>query len=343
MQYSRLLFRFIHTFLLIVLLAGCDDENSLDVDVTEIVISQDWKSLNHDLAKYDFEGHNQYQDSLLAEYGAFYKLYVQRVLRLGHVQDPALRMSMEEYLQDPYVKEMYQAIDTSITNLDQVQEELKLAMRYYRYHFPNAFVPPVVTCATNFSYNVIAADSTLGIGLELYLGENHPLYEEAGFQLYRRQKSNPELMPYDAARGWFLSEFQGHMEGDNLLPIILEYGKVMYLMDACFPASKDHLKISYTEDQLQWCEDNEWQIWSYLLEQNTLYSSEGEVIRKYTGEGPFTAGLPRESPSQVGYWIGWKIIRSFMENNPETTLSELMKLTNPQKVLQQSAYKPETK
>jgi len=342
MQDFKSLFRFIHTFLLIALLASCN-EDPFDVDITEIQVNQEWKRLDQDLQQYPYKQHVMYQDSLLDEYGDFYKLYIQRVLQLGHVQDPALVVSLQEYMADPYVQEMYRAIDSSMTDLSVTETQLTEAMRYYVYYFPGAFVPPVATCATNFSYNIIAADSVLGIGLELYLGEDHPLYQQAGFQQYRKQKTNPELMPYDAARGWFLSEFQGHMEGDNLLSIMLEYGKVMYLMDACFPKSPDHLKIGYSAEQLTWCEQNEWQIWSYFLENNVLYSSEGEVIRKYTGEGPFTSGFPRESPSQLGYWIGWRIIQSYMQNNPATTIKQLMELTSPQIVLQQSAYKPETK
>ena len=344
MQDFRLLSRFIHTFLLIVLLASCD-ENPLDVDVSTIDVKQEWKRLDQDLQHYDYERYASYKDSLLSVYGNFYGLYIQRVLQLGHVQDPALIISLQEYMADPYVKEMYEAIDTTISSADfnEAGRQLDLAMRYYRYHFPEAFVPPVVTCATNFNYNIIAADSVLGIGLELYLGENHPLYKQMGFQQYRKRNTNIKLIPYDAARGWFLSEFQGHMQGDNLLSIMLEYGKVMYLMDACFVESPDHLKIGFTSEQLSWCRANEWHIWSYFLEKDVLYSNDGEIIRKFTGEGPFTSGFPAESPSQLGYWVGWQIIKSYMKNNPSTTLKQLMELNSPQIVLQQSAYKPETK
>jgi hypothetical protein len=39
-------------------------------------------------------------------------------------------------------------------------------------------------------------------------------------------------------------------------------------------------------------------------------------------------------------WVGLQIVRSYMKNNDEVTLAELMNEKNPQKILNKSKYRP---
>ena len=50
--------------------------------------------------------------------------------------------------------------------------------------------------------------------------------------------------------------------------------------------------------------------------------------------------MPQESPSRIAYYIGYKIINSFMQNNREVTLDELMNYTDYNSILNKSKYKP---
>jgi len=56
-------------------------------------------------------------------------------------------------------------------------------------------------------------------------------------------------------------------------------------------------------------------------------------------DGPFTSGFAKESPSRVGKWLGWQIIRAYMENN-ELGLEAMFAEKDSQKILQLSKYKP---
>ena len=101
------------------------------------------------------------------------------------------------------------------------------------------------------------------------------------------------------------------------------------------------LKIGYTALQLDWCEKNEAQMWSQLIEQKMLYSNKRMDIIRYTNDGPTTSGFPLESPGRAGIWIGWQIVREYMDKFPETTLPELMKNSDYQQILNDSKYFPE--
>ena len=39
-------------------------------------------------------------------------------------------------------------------------------------------------------------------------------------------------------------------------------------------------------------------------------------------------------------WLGWQIVRKYMEENPKVTLAQLMAEKNAQKILTESKYKP---
>ena len=77
-----------------------------------------------------------------------------------------------------------------------------------------------------------------------------------------------------------------------------------------------------------------------LIDQELLYSSDPLVIRKYMQDGPFTAGLPEGSPAMLGKWVGWQIVRNYMQKNDDVTLSNLFGVTDSQVILSQSGYKP---
>ena len=65
-----------------------------------------------------------------------------------------------------------------------------------------------------------------------------------------------------------------------------------------------------------------------------------EVVSKFTGEGPFTTGFVKESPARTGVWIGWNIVKKYMDKNANISLDQLMHETDAQKILSLSKYKP---
>ena len=50
--------------------------------------------------------------------------------------------------------------------------------------------------------------------------------------------------------------------------------------------------------------------------------------------------MTNKSPGRIAYWLGWKIVYEYIENNKNLTLEQLMQNTDAQQILQQSGYKP---
>jgi uncharacterized protein YjaZ len=52
----------------------------------------------------------------------------------------------------------------------------------------------------------------------------------------------------------------------------------------------------------------------------------------------FYLEIDNESPGRVGQWIGWQIVRSFMENN-KVSMQEMIKM-DAKELFEKSKYKP---
>jgi uncharacterized protein YjaZ len=52
----------------------------------------------------------------------------------------------------------------------------------------------------------------------------------------------------------------------------------------------------------------------------------------------FYLEIDNESPGRVGQWIGWQIVRSFMQNN-KVSMQEMIKM-DAKELFEKSKYKP---
>jgi hypothetical protein len=68
-------------------------------------------------------------------------------------------------------------------------------------------------------------------------------------------------------------------------------------------------------------------------------------IQKYLAEAPFTPGLGEKNDSapKLGVFIGWQIVKSYMENNSEVDLKKLMLMKDAQLILTRAKYHPNQK
>ncbi|HNL38162.1 MAG TPA: hypothetical protein PKH43_03490, partial [Saprospiraceae bacterium] len=82
------------------------------------------------------------------------------------------------------------------------------------------------------------------------------------------------------------------------------------------------------------------ELWARLLEQNLLYSSDVNNWRKLVTPSPNAPILFQEAPGEVGSWMGWQIVKAYMRRHPQTTLTQLLGMSDSQQFLEQAKYKP---
>ena len=122
---------------------------------------------------------------------------------------------------------------------------------------------------------------------------------------------------------------------------MIYYGKQLYLKDELLPKYNDAEKIGYLPEQITWCQENESYIWRYFIEKELSYSTDSKLPNRFTNMAPFSKfylEIDNESPGRVGQWIGWQIVRSFMQNN-KVSMQEMIKM-DAKELFEKSKYKP---
>ncbi len=237
--------------------------------------------------------------------------------------------------------ELREAVGTSFADFQPYEAELELFFKHVAYYFPGTPLPKVLTVTSNVDYRnrVILTDSILLIGLDNYLGPEHEFYE--GLANYIATELDPAFIVSDVA-----DEFNRRIvpppADRSFVSRMVYYGKGLYLKDRLMPLAPDSVKIRYSDSELAWARENEDQIWRYFIEGELLYSTDSKLGPRFLDPAPFSKFgllLDNESPGRIGQFIGWQIVRAYMEkNNPG--LPELL-ATPEEELFRASNYKPQ--
>jgi hypothetical protein len=326
--------------LLVYFLSSCGN-NRLTIDtstvkVPEITINR----LEQDLFNIDTTRIEAETEKLQKKYGNFYSIFIRNIINNGDVRDSSYALRIKKFINDKDMRDAYNDCQKAYPSTDFLHDKLTDLFKHFTYYFPNKPLPQPVTMISGFNYTIVKIDSTLAIGLEMYLGKENVFYERLALPNYKTSYMNKENILPDAARAWMFTEFPFNMNKNDFLSEITYMGKIMYLTDALLPETPDSLKIQYSRQQLDYCVQNEFNLWSYFAAKKLLYTTDHAEIMKYTSEGPFTSAFSKEAPPRIAYWIGWQIVRQYMKNNPDVTPAQLMKEEDAQKILTKAKYKP---
>ncbi len=242
-------------------------------------------------------------------------------------------------INNPLWRELFAEVQKKYKKSESIEAELEKVFKHIKFHFPKTKSPKVYTVIAEMDYDnkVIYADSLVIISLEMYLGKDHKFYE---FPAYIRQNFEQRQMMPDLVASFGKSKIT--TEKDNtLLSQMIYHGKLLYLKDLLLSNYTDDEKMGYTPKEINWCEENESYIWRYFLENELLYSNELKLNSRFIAPAPFSKfylEIDNESPGQVGAWIGWQIVRSFVKNN-DVPVAKLLEL-NAKELFKKSKYKP---
>lgn len=337
------MFRTVRTTLcllsLLIFFTQCS-ENRLEVDVSHIEAEVDIKRLDRLWFEMTPVSFRKQQPEWLATYGPLYEHYISDVLRLGSAEDSNLFAQIQRFVTDPTILEVHQRVQETYPDLDDLHEELINAWKHYRFYFPQAEVPQHLSFIGGFNAPFAMTESGIGIGLEMFLGDDCEFYDYLQIPVYMRKRMTPRHLTPWLMKGWLETEYVLTKPQTTLLEEIIHQGKVLYCLDALFPEMGDSLKIGYSTQELQWAAGHEHFVWAHFVDQNLLFSTESSEIKKFTNDGPFTVDLVKESPSRMGHFIGWQIVRAYMAGQEKIDLEALMVETDAQKILTLSNYNP---
>jgi hypothetical protein len=259
------------------------------------------------------------------------------------LSDPAKLAEMKDYLTNPRNIDFNRAVQAKYSNVSRLEEDLTDAFRHCRYYFPGTPVPRFYSYISggDYDYPVRIADSVMIIALDSYLGADFRPYLSDGIPQYKALRMVPGQIVPDCMRSMIEAMVPPDMQSMTFLDQVVEAGKRLYLLDAFLPETAGDIKMKYTKDQYTWATENESHIWSAIVENQVLYTSDGQTLRAFLADGPFSAAFGKDSPPRLGQWIGWRIVKAYMDSNPDVTLKQLVAEKDAQSILSRSGYKPD--
>ncbi|MEM9991727.1 MAG: hypothetical protein AAF738_08185 [Bacteroidota bacterium] len=279
---------------------------------------------------------------LQREYPNFWPVF-QQMLGTSAFDSEDFSTQVYNFITHPGVRSLYDTTQLIYKNIEAVEQDLETAFTYYRYYFPKRPVPEVVSYISEFGVGTFTyGDSLLGIGWDFFLGEKFP-YDYEVFPAYLQKSMSKAHITSKSIEAVMSNMIEAKDKGQQLLDFMIDNGKILYIKSKLLPETSHHILLEWTPEQLTWMENtlNAQELWRQILKRKLLYSTRQSDFQKLITASPSgTSWMPPASPGKAANWIGWQIIQAYMERHPETSLEELIRLKEPQKILNAARYRP---
>ncbi|MBT0606634.1 gliding motility lipoprotein GldB [Aequorivita echinoideorum] len=315
--------KFYALILFIFLLASCNDQSKVEKEIEAIPIDVQIDRFDKVFAATT----EQNLPEVKRKYPIFFPQQFNDSIWIEKIND-----TLQNQLEEEVVKKF--------PNDEYLEEVLEPLFQHIKYYFPKFKNPNVVTIISDVDYRnkIILAENMLVIGLDNYLGSDHFFYE--GIEKYITKEMKPSQIGPDVAEV-YARQFVAPPKTRSLLSIMIYFGKKLYLNDVFLPNIPDAEKIGYTEEEYLWSTENEQYMWRYFVEKELLYSTDQKLVARFISPAPFSKfylEIDNESPGMLGRFLGWQIVKSYMENN-DASVQQLM-VMDAEEIFTNSKYKP---
>ena len=288
---------FVSIFFCLILFA-CNQKKPAP-DVSNIKVDVQLKRFDKAVFLIDTNNVETSLNNLQKEYGSFLNDYLYNIMVLPpHPDSVASKIKM--FLHD--YRFVYDTAQKYFSDFDKEFRQIKQGLQYVKYYFPEyktpaniiTFIGPVEGYA-----NVLTA-SGLAVGLQLYLGEDFPVYHSEFinnvYPDYQQRRFKPAYIPVNCMKNIVSDIYPEKSGSDPLVYQMIDAGKRLYMLDHFLPQVADSLKTGYTQQQLDGCYNNEAGIWNYFVQNNLLFITDPLQLRDYMQDGPYTEVLGHASP-----------------------------------------------
>jgi hypothetical protein len=262
--------------------------------------------------------------ALSDSFGSFFPIYTTDIMQMPPPENSMLPDFLNRFTGDPVWQKLQREIDLIFPDLSREEQKIETALKRYGALFGVDSLPGLVAYNSGYNVGIYPSPEWLGVGLEWYIGPDNAIVKRLPpdmFPLYKRQKMKPEYLSVNAVKGWLFVKYADSM-GETLLDQMAFRGKMLFMTKVLTEEPVDRI-LNFSPEEIDWCEASEYSVWSFFLENDLLFDTDPKKINQMLNDGPFTPGMPAESPGGVGNWIGLRMVEEFMEANDEMNLAEL--------------------
>ncbi len=286
------------------------------------------------------------------EHPSFYNVYFNHVFPVGPANNTdSLADAILDFKNQPLSDTLLKMVQMKYDDMKSVEDQFRKTFQYAKYYFPDLSTPDIYTYISEFGiqgfiFEGLGGKDAIGVGLDMYLSDIHNYKklepDNPGFSDYITRSWNKDHLVKKAMEVW-LSDYVEQTNGNKLLDYMISNGKKLYILKNLMPEVHDSIIMEYTSEALEWCENNEIQMWSFFTEKNLLYETNLGQINKYVNPSPDSPGMPSEAPGRTANYIGYLIVKAFMDKNDKMPFMELATYKDAQKLFDISKYKPKRK
>lgn len=310
--------------LLTVIVYSCKKNNQLETDIAQINVDVEVERFDQFFAQTNAET----LPKLKKAYPFMFSKKYKDSFWLAKINDTLQQMLSSE-------------VNKTFNNFNDTEAEIESLFNHVKYYF-EAFTPPrVITTTSDVDYRnrVIVTDSIAIIALDNYLGSNHEFY--TNIPKYIKSHFKKEQIVVDLATE-YAKKYIHQAQNKTLLDEMIYFGKQLYFKDVIIPFKTEAQRIGYTQDELNWANTNESDIWRYFVERELLFSTDSKLPSRFINPAPFTKfyleDIDADSPGRLGQFIGWKMVRAYMEQN-KVSLKKML-ITSAEEIYNNTKYKP---
>lgn len=226
-------------------------------------------------------------------------------------------------------------------DLSDLEKQFGEAFTNIKAYYPDFTPPKVKTVVSGLMENdLLVTDSLIIISLDFFLGADARFRPQV--YDYQLRKFDPEDIVPSCMLIYGIDERfnKTNLSDKTVLADMIAYGKSFYFAKHVNPCIPDSTLLWYTAEEIAGARKHQELIWARFIQDKVLYSTSNIEKRNYLGERPVTIQVGEKCPGRIGQWVGWQIVKAYMTSHPETTLPELMQISDAQKLFKESKYRP---
>ena len=333
------------------LMSSCGDNKIKQETIVKIQPKTEAKVIRFDqlLKAYDL-GEDIFVrfDGLSQKYPAFSSLFQNELLDARDSDRLAVELDIIDA--DTSYSNLYHKVQETFTDFDKyILPELSQGIENYGASFgiPEEQLPTIYSFIGGFTLQAFvfsdAGKEGVGVGLDMFLSSDFPyskiLAKNPSFSEYLVRSYNKDHLVKKVVEVLVEDKMPPPAKSD-FLNLMIWGGKKLYIMDQILNFVPDTIITEYSKNQLEWCRENEYQMWNHFFDNDLFYQTDLKKISKLIGPSPTSPGMPPESPGRTGNYMGWKVIESFMKRNPDLSIHDLLKVSDAQEILNKAKFRP---
>lgn len=321
-------------FLALLGLFSCSNSCEDEVDVSSVKVDLNINRLGKEMRQFqnvndatEFIKHQpEFTDFLLATTFPNNEVMAQRLYALGTNKD---------------IQPLFDDVEKVFGDFSEYEKELTSLFKHVKYYYPEFNTPEVNTLVTGFGgVDLAQSQEAVFLGLDYFLGEQSE-FKDKEFPEYILRYYTPDNLIYKTALMMSKRFNKTDPKDKTLLSYMIYYGKAYYFVQKTMPCSSERQIAEYQEEEMKAIDEYGEFIWSHFVSKQLFFETNRLAITKYVDERPYVTEIADKCPGRIGRWLGYQIVKSYMEHHSDVSLNDLMEETNARKIFEASKYQPE--